>query len=488
MDRESWYRPRNVVLGALVAVVLFLAWGLYETLEVYRSRPNPAVDSRRELRDLFESRSGVSPAEAEAAWVLLSRILDDADAVDAEVNTLIADGVFGPVDENTIQLDYGRVTGSRLSADDLEAERRAIRLLVERGVFDRLAAFAAGPPALHPIDGQVPLEIGAQGLLNDLGRLRELARARVASMRLAAVEGNLEETALAFDQTLALARSVSWQPFLLGALTGCAIEALATTELRRLLLEHDVDEATCRRLLESFDRQETNPHAGYTVEAERIFAHDWIQWSYSDDGSGGGYQVASPAAAGMPTAPPPRQSIVGSFASRFVWPGRRSVASAVDEVADRVIAASRMSPSQRAEALAEIERQRRDESSDVVLSPAAAVPVQSALARDVVTEGTRVMVLLALYRAVHGRYPESLADLAPEFVPEPPHDPLHGLPFGYRLLDDDPDGRPYLLYAIGLDATDDGGAPPAHADGPDVLRDPSVRGDSVLNRPRPDGR
>ena len=104
---------------------------------------------------------------------------------------------------------------------------------------------------------------------------------------------------------------------------------------------------------------------------------------------------------------------------------------------------------------------------------------------------TRVMVALELYRARHGAYPDSLDQLAGDIVTQPPADPLHGLPFGYRLLDGDPDGRAYLLYSVGLDRVDDGGAELSPADRAAhghaaALTTPAVsNADHVINEPRP---
>lgn len=70
------------------------------------------------------------------------------------------------------------------------------------------------------------------------------------------------------------------------------------------------------------------------------------------------------------------------------------------------------------------------------------------------------------YEAGHGAPPPSLDALVPEVLPELPMDPLHGLPFGYRLIDstEDPFKRGYLLYTIGWDQTDDGGRMPSPED------------------------
>ena len=55
----------------------------------------------------------------------------------------------------------------------------------------------------------------------------------------------------------------------------------------------------------------------------------------------------------------------------------------------------------------------------------------------------------------HGSYPNELAELAPNFLPEVPKDPIDGSPI--RYLKDDTNGR-YKLYSIGMDAVDHGGA------------------------------
>ncbi len=57
------------------------------------------------------------------------------------------------------------------------------------------------------------------------------------------------------------------------------------------------------------------------------------------------------------------------------------------------------------------------------------------------------------YEADHGKPPGALGDLAPEYLAEVPEDPFGGEPLVYRL-----DATGYLLYSIGPDETDDGGA------------------------------
>lgn len=57
-------------------------------------------------------------------------------------------------------------------------------------------------------------------------------------------------------------------------------------------------------------------------------------------------------------------------------------------------------------------------------------------------------------RLATGQYPETLAALTPAFLPAPPRDVMTGQPLLYRPRDNG-----YLLYSVGWDRDDDGGAP-----------------------------
>jgi len=58
---------------------------------------------------------------------------------------------------------------------------------------------------------------------------------------------------------------------------------------------------------------------------------------------------------------------------------------------------------------------------------------------------------LAAYRADHGSYPVTLADLAPKYVREVPKDIFNDAEPHYRQ-----EGDGYLLYSVGVNGKDDG--------------------------------
>jgi hypothetical protein len=74
-----------------------------------------------------------------------------------------------------------------------------------------------------------------------------------------------------------------------------------------------------------------------------------------------------------------------------------------------------------------------------------------------------VTVAVQLYRAEHGnRYPVSLAQLVPDYLPSVPIDPMagNGRPLGYH-----PDTKPAVVYSVGVNGIDDGGTSLAPASG-----------------------
>lgn len=85
-------------------------------------------------------------------------------------------------------------------------------------------------------------------------------------------------------------------------------------------------------------------------------------------------------------------------------------------------------------------------------------------------EAQKAMAIAAIalhrHRLRHGRYPATLAALAPEFLPSVPRDFFDGAPLRYKLRDD----GTFVLYSISDNGVDDGGnANPAKGDRPNLL-------------------
>lgn len=85
--------------------------------------------------------------------------------------------------------------------------------------------------------------------------------------------------------------------------------------------------------------------------------------------------------------------------------------------------------------------------------------LERALAKPARADAWNQVMLTAIalkrFQLKHGRWPDELATLVPEFLPEVPVDWMDGQPLRYRLRDDDT----YLLYSVGSDGIDQGGSP-----------------------------
>lgn len=77
-------------------------------------------------------------------------------------------------------------------------------------------------------------------------------------------------------------------------------------------------------------------------------------------------------------------------------------------------------------------------------------------------QAVRAAVGLKRFRLAEGRWPDSLNELVPRFMPSVPVDPFDGKPLRYRLESGSP-----ILWSIGHDRDDDGGVVDPRPDAPD---------------------
>ncbi|MGE4181659.1 MAG: hypothetical protein AB7J34_17700 [Limisphaerales bacterium] len=91
--------------------------------------------------------------------------------------------------------------------------------------------------------------------------------------------------------------------------------------------------------------------------------------------------------------------------------------------------------------------------------PALSGMLTKAFAADIQRTLLRTDIALHRYKLRHGRYPESLDALVPEFLPAVPIDAADGQPIRYRFTPDQPDEPEPLLWSAGENGVDDGGDP-----------------------------
>jgi len=73
----------------------------------------------------------------------------------------------------------------------------------------------------------------------------------------------------------------------------------------------------------------------------------------------------------------------------------------------------------------------------------------------------RIAIALERHRLINGQFPEALEALVPKFITQLPHDVINGQPLKYRRMDD----GSFILYSVGWNEADDGGAVGLNKDG-----------------------
>jgi hypothetical protein len=469
--RKPWYRARNIILFLVLAVVLWIGVEVYSAVT---ATPGMAVNYAEKVNELVRQHQ---PQTAEPGdpngWDLLVKACSESSAVYEEYRSQWSSLGPGTLDVTVlyspVKFDvpgYDPESQKRLKQAGVEAIER----LRDRGVFEHMAAAARTPYAFRAGPTTGPL---VQIMLPHLSQIRQLARVCTARMCLATRAGDADEFVGAYEQMLAAGRICTQQSFLIEHLVGYAVVALANAELSRCCTDRHWDEATLRRCMEALDRQSAwMGRLDIALEAERYSVLDTIQWTHTDDGRGSGRLIVTslPKFTGTGFAAPGgggswlgklMQYRIGNLAG-LAYPSKKAVMRKANQYFDKFLLYNRATPEERQRMQFHPDRAVEDLSPrHLVLRlvlPALGKSIMSSLQNDLSVSSARVIVVIEIYRARHGEYPESLDQVVPEILPAIPPDPF-GTPFGYRRLSavHDNDPRPYLVYSLGDDRTDNRG-------------------------------
>ncbi len=480
---KHWYRPRNVFLAVLAAVLLFFGWVFLEVWQVYTAEPRPTIDYRAKLREMAEQNAGVSPEEADDSWRLVVDAMEGYKEAERQINDELAVSGFssrGTFDDGQVDFDYP-LFGSSLP-DDVDRERQCLQRMRELGVPQLLDGLSMGTVGLRPVEGSGPL---INDSLSPVPLVMRLVKSQAASIRISALEGDWKQLLKAFKHGLHLAETISYQPTMIEYLIAASMATLILDELQSSLVESDLSVDTYSALAETL-REFSPSRAVFSIECERVTYHELADWVFTDDGNGDGFMSSELGDWGLISAD--RRSLGEAVVARFILATKRESTQELDRMIDWLIAEAEAEPTQ-VNLRARYEQRmielymswRFPFIRDLFSAPELAIGIEDALHVEI--SATLVMIAIAEYKVRQGHYPAHLDDLVPEILTAVPIDPLHGGVFGYRLTPDDPHGRPYLLYSTGLDRNDDGGDFDL-ADSLRCVEDPNAQTDYTVNQPR----
>lgn len=500
---RSWLWQSMRRFGQFVGVVMVIYIGMWAWLMM--SSPKPSVDYVAKLNTAADA-----VRQADRAWPIYRKAWIEGKIWDLKFdevmnadNQLVQPGeagwekVAGFLAEHAVLVEAARrggaMPGLGLNAGfsrDYTGDDRLALYGPDTDQSERQAR-KGSPSSL--LDGAV---IGM--LLPNLGHMRNVSQLLKLDMQLAATQGDGERIVADYRALLGLARQAREVPTLVNQLVAIGIANQADLSLVGLL-DRNVTALTAEQLAElAHLTARVSALCRIDLDGEQAFLDDFIQRLYSDDGHGDGhvtYQGVRMFAGGdIPGA-----SDKGVMASAglplayLMMASRREMQEQADHLydmsqkyADQPLWKQLREEPQAVRTVREMKASFASRTKFwmlMILMPGlerAGVVGQQAVA---VNEALQVAIGLELYRREHGRYPQTLEELAPRYVPTMPIDYSTGKPLLYVLRDRgseaaaEKEAKP-VLYGRGLDGDDDGGV----WDAKEKVRWPNVpkQGDWVL--------
>jgi len=296
------------------------------------------------------------------------------------------------------------------------------------------------------------------------------------------------ERDVAFADVLALfgvSRHCEETPFMVNVLVAELVQRMARRVIQDTLTAHPElwKESQLRDMAHEIVGSRVDWRRGF--DGERMCIYDSMQRIYTDNGHGDGrlalhvsgnrnlFQLLNEATGGRPTD----STILGNEAVAFMTmpaanlavASRQETIDMYDRVTDRALArmgtpywtwADEPSLDEQMKAITEGPINRFRYMFVSMLTPSYDRLLNRLTVSDGERQGALIGLALELYHRDEKRWPQSLAELSPRWLPEAPVDPLTGKPLHYKIVDDRP-----LVYSVGIDGDDDGGRLAKNKDG-----------------------
>jgi hypothetical protein len=440
MGRTS--RDRYII-GALILALLAAALvplGVLASRWIYLGPDSQPADFRALYNEHALRTAGATLDEN--TWPLFEQILSLLAEVDGAV----------PDPRGTGAIRYDAALNPDTSEIERQRARDALDLLESRGMFDMLDRLAENPAAARLFAAS---ETSMWESLDSSSAARHLARMLVLRLRLALREGDSEQSVRSVRHAMAAARILGQQPTIIDRLVAIAIVACVDGALLHEVLARRPDEPTLRAFIHELQKPVLPPLAD-AFEGDRLISQEMLHRTLSPN---------SPIRAINRGAQMARHDQFHALVAQYISQPRQERDA---ELARQINAlANRPGSPALGMVLPAVEQVIR--SDDIALS---------------MHHGTITLLAVETCIASTGAPPAALEGMAPAILSVLPPDPFSAdAAFRYVLQDpgQDPHGRRYLLYSVGLDGQDDGGQPAVPAMNAYTGRAPAT--DYIFNAP-----
>ncbi|MDB5351367.1 MAG: hypothetical protein JWN86_2614 [Planctomycetota bacterium] len=285
--------------------------------------------------------------------------------------------------------------------------------------------------------------------------LKHLQAARAASRLiqfdalLRAQEGDADGAITSIHAILNAGRSIGDEPLLISQLIRIAIVGEALQNLERVLAQGEPSEDVLARLQSLLDDEARQPRLLWGLRGERANAHVMLE-----NFATGRVSVAE--ASGMSDAVAP--AWLTPFAPMIF---RANQATILHVYNDAITVARKPIDEQPSawrawEASSSLPGLKKAKLTEVIARltvPSTAGAGQAEFRIHAMLRAATVLVACERHRRSHGQWPGSIAEIDPKILPEPPRDPYGSEPL--RVM---PTEFGLVIYAIGPDRVDNGGA------------------------------
>lgn len=484
--RPARFRP--VLTLSLATLILLVCWVGLELWIAWTIKPTIQKNYAGMLREAvaaWQDTSGVNGWDAliEAA----QRHKEHTEQYEDEelgtrwfASSMAYEPIINPEEHRRFYTEYDSsgYTGERLErllALHLHWATETLAMHDELGITAATDAFLASGYALTPIpDSDVEQNLEFFMMMSPIRHFSFSPRAR---MFLAQRAEDWEAYAHHYETSLRIARAVANQPGLFSWQLGIAIASLAHGKVIDDLHGGLIPDETIIRIREINSRVGPMGRIERSVDAERYIMLDLYQSYFGH----GGRLIETKFAELAPMEGDKHwiSNVSGLWQPR--WPHReRQIHGHHDEML-RILALpfaerERERPEKRPKSLADRIENPEDDDRPLPMFDPTLTFEERFLTTDHIfdfadqslrfrsdEDGFAQILALEAFRIERGGYPESLAELVPEYLDALPVDlctPDLRL-WVYRRFDaPDESGRPYILYSVGFDAEDNGGVRP----------------------------
>jgi hypothetical protein len=459
----------SVVAGAIVLLI---------GREIYlaaTATPNVTVDYSTFVNGrVREANAGFAKPKADFArfeQLLLS--IADADQRSARL---------AQPDEKEPAVEYG------LLFAPIKEEETARRELARQCMADHVASGRMSDLAELPGLVGVSRELAGgkpimTTLLPELSPARQTARLLNARLVLALRERREDDAMAAMEQIIALGTVLTHQATLIDRLVGIAIHSMVLGTIRDEHAAGNIDANLAARMLRALDQCDERPAPTLQLDTERDSALDIVQRTHTADGRfipEAYNKLLGPGGLG------PTSNMMSAF-----MPRREETERAIIQRYEETFEQAKLPRAVRD--FSKIDTSVMNERRGFDLSRM----LMSSMGRYFSSEdqflttlhGVQILLGLEVHREKTGAYPQSLSELTPVVFPTLPIDMVaKDQQFRYRLRPEGvTSGRPFLLYSIGVDQTDNDANEHAKLDTTAFNPNSTANGyDFVVNRKPPE--